>query len=280
MVRVVTDSTAHLPPQLAEALGITVVPQYVSFGEESFREGTELGVEEFYRRLQAGSHFPKTSQPSVGDFLSVFQQIHADGAEILAILVSSKLSGTLGSAHTAGAMLPQTRISIFDSLSVSLGLGLMVLHAARLAREGLPSQAIVERLEVVRQSSHLVFALDTLEYLRRGGRIGRAAALLGGLLKVKPILEVRDGVLEPLERARSRSQVKDRLVEIVSERNPDSRPLHVGVVHGLVEEEAQELEARLRERFPVLESHLSVVGAAAGAHAGPRALGIAFWAEP
>lgn len=279
MIRIVTDSTAHLPAELAAQLGVQVVPVYVNFGQESLKEGPELSVEAFYDRLSRDQFFPKTSQPSVGDFLEVYRPAHEAGDEIVSIHVAGKLSGTVASAHAAAEMLGDARISVVDSQSVSLGLGLQVIEAARAAAGGSPRQEIVRRVEEISGRINLIFVLDTLEYLRRGGRIGRGAALLGGLLNVKPLLEVRDGEVQPLERARSRRRALHRVQELVAERNPERRPLHLAVIHALAPEDAGQLEAQLRQAFPIIESYQAQIGAAVGAHAGPNAVGVAFWPD-
>ncbi len=278
VVRVVTDSTADLPPDLIERWGITVVPLTVHFGEETFRDGVDLGPDEFYRRLQASSVLPRTSQPSPGAFAEVYDRLARGHDEVLSIHISSKLSGTYSSARQAKeTMGVGRRIEVLDSAMVSLGLGLVVLEAARGAAKGLSLDEArglaVRTLPTIR----VACLLDTLDYLHKGGRVGKAAALLGSLLQVKPLITVRDGEVHPLERARTWQRAKERLFQLVPQQGVLSE---VGVVYSTDAEDADALAHRIQ----AMPSHPSVTvgrfGPVLGTYVGPGALGVAWREAP
>src|SRR6266849_2079113 len=219
-VRIVTDSTADIPLDRAEALAIKVVPLTVFFGDEAYLDGVELDNASFYRKLQASRVSPRTSQPSPGAFQQAYTQLINEGAEaILSVHLSAKLSGTYESACTGRDLLPadlrKIPIEIVDSQSVSLGMSAAIMQAAEEAREGAELEEIKAHLLDRISRLHILFALDTLEYLRRGGRIGAASALLGGMLSFKPILSLKDGQVVPVERPRTRSKAFERIAQLV-----------------------------------------------------------------
>lgn len=202
-VRIVTDSTCDLPVQLVKERGVIVVPLKVRFGDFEYQDGVNIDADRFFQLLMSSQKFPTTSQPSVGEFLQVYKELTDQGHQILSIHISAKLSGTYNSAVQAKNTLEaRDNVEVFDSAHASLSQGLMVLEAARLAAEGQSRQDILKTLEQSRDKFHCFGVMDTLEYLQKGGRIGKAQAFLGSLLNIKPILAIKEGVVHPVERVR------------------------------------------------------------------------------
>jgi len=279
-VVVLTDSTADIPSQMAEDLGIAVIPVTILFGEETFRDRIDITPEEFYRRLASSSVHPTTSQPSAGDFVEVYRQLSQLAQSIISIHVSSDLSGTLESAHAAKTQLDSSvPIHIVDSRSTSMGLGFMVLAAAEMAADGIEAAQIAARVEALVPQMNVLFVVDTLEYLHKGGRIGGAERYLGSMLRIKPLLHLDNGRIEPLEKARTKRRAMARLLEIVEERIGDGRPRGFAVIHATAEEEALQLKQELEARFPGQESYLCELSPALGVHTGPGLVGAAFYTE-
>ena len=206
-VKVVTDSTSDLPLELAESLGITVVPCNVNFGTETFKDGVDLSAEEFYERLINGSQFPSTSQPSPGDFIETYERVEEDADGIVSVHVSAGLSGTYNSAIQAKEQASvKCPIEVVDSYQASCGLGVVAIAAAQEGGKGANLEAVAETARSAADRAELFFLLDTLEYLQKGGRIGKARALVGTVLKIKPMIVLRDGVVHELGKARTFSQ--------------------------------------------------------------------------
>ncbi len=276
MIRIVTDSTGYVPADIIQTYDIVVVSLKVLFGSETYAEGTGTGSAEFWRRLAESRDFPTTSQPAAGEYRMVFdllRQANPD-TEILVLNVSSKLSGSYNAAKTAAAQLPETAITVFDSRSVALGLGLMVINAARMAAAGQTIPAIMARLEQMRRDTRIVLAVETLEYLRRGGRIGSAMALLGTLLDTKPLLAVVDGEMQPLARVRTKARAMSRLVEEMARCLPrPDQPVEAGVMHMAAEAEMVKLAAVMRDRFNITRLYTAELGPVVGVHVGPGAVG-------
>ena len=278
-VKIVTDSTAYLPPELITRYGIEVVPLKVLFGPEAYTEGVDISNEEFYRKLAQASTLPTTSQPSIGDFVQVYDKAAREAAPILSIHISSKLSATINSALNAKDELPQVQIEVVDSLCSCMGMGMIVLAAARAAEEGQALSQIRASIERLIKGMHLFFVVDTLEYLHKGGRIGGAATLLGTALRIKPILCVKDGQIDALARVRTKRKAVARMLELVEERVQRGAAVHVAVLHAQAAEEALALQEEVRARFDCAEMHLSELGPVIGTHVGPRAVGLAFYTD-
>lgn len=278
MVHIVTDSTADIPPGLAEAegLNITTVPLNLHFGSETFRDKVDISHEEFMRRLTSSKVFPTTSQPSVGAFEEAYRPLVADGAPVVSIHISSHLSGTYQSATLAAASLAEqgARIEVIDSLNASLGSGLMALTAARMARDGADMDAIVARVRAMIPRLHLIFTLDTLEYLQRGGRVGRAQAFLGALLNIKPILRLDSGQVAPVRRERTRGRALEALVNAAASLK---RVEMLGVIHSSTAAEAEAFARRLADAVTPTMSPDDIIittfGPVVGAHIGPGGIG-------
>jgi DegV family protein with EDD domain len=278
MIRIVTDSTAYLSPAIIEKHGICVVPLCVHFGAQAFQEGVDLSTEEFYARLAGAAELPTTSQPSPADFYAVMKDLVDAGDELIVLTISSKLSGTWNSAMAALEMLPQAKISVVDSLSASIGLQMMVEAAAEAAAAGSTRAQIVELAEEIKQKLCILFVVDTLEYLAKGGRIGNAKALLGTLLKVKPILTLHEGAIEPLEQVRSKRKAVARMLELV-EAHAAGRgaQAHVAVTHALVPDEARLLAEEIQKRLGCAAPSVSDLGGVIGTHTGPGVVAVGLY---
>ena len=278
MIKIVTDTTANLPEASIREQDIRDVPLYVHFGEEPYREGLEITNKEIYTRLKGAEMLPTTSQPSPGEFYEVFKGLVEAGHEVVTLTISSKLSGTWSSAMAAKEMLPEAPISVIDTLSTSVGLQLMVQAAVDAASAGSSRQEIVDQIEEIKETMHLWFVVDTLEYLAKGGRIGNAKAFLGTLLKVKPILVLQDGAIEPLEQVRSKRKAQDRMLDLVEEYLGSNGPqARVAIAHALVPQEAQAVSQELEERLGCCQPLTAGIGPVIGTHTGPGVIGVATY---
>lgn len=271
-VKVVTDSTWDLTPELAKELDVTVVPLSVLFGEEAYKEGVEITRDAFFDRLVNGPVHPHTSQPSVGDFAAVYKELADQGHEIVSVHISDKLSGTLNSARAAKLDLPDATITLVDSTTAALALGLVVKATAEAAQAGKSHADVVAVAEDAAAKTEVYFILETLTYLQKGGRVGKAQALIGGLLSIKPILTVRDGEVHPHEKVRSRAKGIARLKEIAAKSGPYAE---VGVIFDgesdIVSDLIKEMSG-LTDK-PVLPGK---IGAVIGVHTGPDVVGLAL----
>ncbi len=273
MVRIVTDSTADLTPEQQRSAGLTVVPLNVHFGDQVFRDHVDLSTDEFFRRLKASPQLPRTSQPSVGAFEEAYRSLRQGGDEIVSVHLSSKVSGTYNSALMAAQSVGDGKIDVVDSLSTSMALGFMALEGAKLAKAGRDRQAVAERLRTLVPKARVICVVDTLTYLERGGRIGKARALLGSLLNVKPILQLKDGEVVPLGRARGRPQALSRLVELLER---DGKVSRLAIMHGAAQADAEQLRDRVASRYPGLDIQLTEIGAVLGTHTGPGVIGFTY----
>jgi fatty acid kinase fatty acid binding subunit len=274
-VRVVTDSACDLPDDLIERDGIEVVPLTIRFGKEELVDRKELSTDEFWRRLAESDVLPETSAPSAGAFEAAFRRLIADGATgIICINLSSKLSATMQSAQVAAqAVQADCPVVVVDSLMVSMGLGSLCLTAARRAADGDSLESIVANVTDRRNRSKLYGALDTLEFLKKGGRVGNARALLGSMLAIKPVLEVRDGEVEEAGKVRTRSKALRLLVDRVKEGPFEN----LAVLHGNAPD-LDELLDLLEPLAPQDEIVIGQIGPVIGTHAGPRVIGVTFQA--
>lgn len=273
-VAIVTDSASDLPPDRAARQGIVVVPLIVRFGDESFRAGVDLSTEAFWERMLApGAPFPTTAAAAPGDFQTAFERCFADGAEaIVCITVGSRLSGTYKSAEIARGLLPEREIHVVDSQLASMGIGLLAEIAAELAAGGVAAAEIARIVIEQIPRIDLYVAIDTLEYLRRGGRISAAQAAIGGVLSVKPIITVRDGVVETADRVRTRGKARERVLELLT-----TAPVERAALLYTPGGEIEAFRAAFLERVPggIPEDRVTVqlVGASVGPHLGPGCVG-------
>jgi DegV family protein with EDD domain len=283
-VAVVTDSTAYLPQQLIEGYGIHVVPLYVVLAGRSGREGMDITPDDVARALSVRGQTVSTSRPTPGDFVAAYRRALADGADqLVSVHLSAELSGTSDAARLAASQVGEHIVSVIDSRSAAMGAGFAVLAAARSAASGADAPEVVRAARETAAATRTLFVVDTLEHLRRGGRIGSATAVLGSALAVKPVLHVHDGRVVPLEKVRTSTRAMNRLVQRAVEAAGEG-PVSIAVHHLAAAERAERLAAELRDRLPQLrELHLSELGAAIGAHVGPGAVGVVvapFWQEP
>lgn len=276
-IRIVADSASDIPSEVAQKLGISIVPLTVSFGKEVYRDGIDLNAAEFYSKLVQSKTHPVTSQPSIGNFIDAYKAIARKGDEIISIHLSSKLSGTYNAASQAKeAMTKDCRIEVMDSKSVSMGTGLTVIAAAKAIRDGASFQQAIDIVHHSIPRIHLVAFFQTLEYLERGGRIGKGKALLGTLLHVKPIIIVRDGEVQPFGRARTRMGALRCLYNFAESL------LHIrelSIMYTTIFEEVKILASLLNPIFPQARILTAQVGSTLGTHTGPGTLAIAALVE-
>lgn len=268
-VRIVTDSTSDLPPNVAEEMGITVVPLSVLFGLDSYRDGVDLKPDEFYQRLLARTVLPKTAAPSPGSFRETYQKLAAkDG--IVSIHVSAKLSGTYDAAVAGKKEAGEVcRIEVIDTMSVSMGLGLLAITAARAARAGATIDEVMKAVQEAMGRVWMVAALDTLEFLQKGGRIGKAQAWLGSLLSIRPIISLNDGEVVPVERVRTRGKSLERLYQLLKEHLPAT---DTSILYSTEPEEADKLVAYIKDLHPQQHVYRSRFGPVLGTYVGPDCL--------
>jgi DegV family protein with EDD domain len=269
-VHIVTDSTSDIPRELADALGITVIPLTVAFGNESYRDGVDLSADTFYARLQQEKALPTTSQPPPALFQHAYEHLISRG-EVVSVHLSHKFSGTVETARASAQAVAPDKITVVDTGSASMGLGMCVLAAARIAQAGGTREACASAAEAAAARLRIAVAFETLEYLRRGGRIGRATAFLGGLLRLKPILTVKDGEAFPVTRVRSRAKALDELFALCE--TPDVT--EAAVLHTTTPEDAAALAARARAALPGVTVHEGRFGPVLGVHGGPGMIGLA-----
>jgi len=270
-VAIVTDSTADLPPALAAMRSVSVVPLTLHFDGRSLLDGVDITAAEFYRKLPSATTHPTTSQPSPGRFAETYSGLLKDHEAVVSIHISEKLSGTLESARQAAAMTDPERVHVIDSEVVSMSLGLITLVASALAEQNLDAAAIENQVVAMRPHVHTYFSVATLEFLRRGGRIGRASALLGSVLQVKPVLCIRDGLVTPLERVRTFDRALNRVIELTREVN---RGKGVCLIVGHADAQA-DAERLGRELEPIADTlMIQPLGPVVGAHAGPGVVGV------
>src|SRR3954452_3093234 len=283
-VAVITDSTAYLPHELVEGYGIHVVPLYVVLAGRSGREGRDIGPEDVARALAVRGQRVSTSRPTPGDFVAAYREALDTGAdELVSIHLSAELSGTSNAARVAASQVGEHIVTVVDSGAAAMGTGFAVLAAARTAATGADADAVARSAWETAAETGTFFVVDTLEHLRRGGRIGSAAAVLGSALSVKPVLHMQDGRVVPLEKVRTFARALNRLVQRAVEAAGEE-PASIAVHHLAAADRADRLAAELRDRLPQLrELHVSELGAAVGAHVGPGAVGVVvapFWREP
>ena len=273
-VKVVTDSTAYLEVSVAKRLGITIVPLTVRLGEETFREGVDITAEEFFQKLDRSSAMPVAFPPSVEDFQAVYAKLSRNTDQIISIHVSSKLSQTCSRATVASqALLGRCEITVVDSLTTSLGLGILATAAAQAAAKGQPLDEIEFLIRGMIPHIYIVFLAETLEYLERGGRIGQAQSLLGTMLSIKPFLAIEDGEIIPMEKVRTRENAVDKLFEFVAE---FSQIEQIAILQSTPEpiEETKLLIERLEIAFPKIKPPILVYGPVLSCHVGPNGLGV------
>jgi len=277
-VVVVTDSSVTIPKNLVKELDIRIVPLLLTFRGQTFRDGVDITPGELYRWLRANKHIPTTSAPSVGDFVRVYATAGREASGIVSIHLPLCLSATYETARMASQLVDGPQIRIVDSQSVSMAQGFVVVEAARAAAAGADLDAVVARAKEVDAKVRFFAVLETLEYLHRGGRIGGAAALLGSVLQIKPILHLVDGQVEPLAKPRTRRKAIRYMLQAMAEQ-VGSRPVHAAILQADAAQEAEALKQRVAEQFDCLELYVTEFTPVMGAHAGPGVLGLAFYVD-
>jgi DegV family protein with EDD domain len=283
-VIVVTDGTSSLTPQMGQEYGVHVVPLYVMFGTQTYRDGVDLDADKFYNLLRNSKQLPTTSQPTAEDFVQAYTSIwerlpSTEGMSIVSIHGSVKMTATVNSARAAAIRLPEIPIQVIDSQSISMGLGLMAIAAARASAAGQDAESIVQLVEGLIDKMDIYFTVETLEYLHKGGRIGGATAMIGSLLSIKPVLCVADGRVEPCEKPRSRRRAIGRVLDLVAEAVGDAQAVHAAVLHCDAPEDGQMVADQVAERFHPVELIIAETGPAIGVHGGPGTVGVAFYVE-
>lgn len=277
-IAVVTDSTAYLPPDVRERLDIPVIPLNVLWGEEVLKDGVDIDPPTFYRRLQSAKVMPTTSQPSAGEFVDFFKRVAEEkGTDtIVGVYISSLLSGTVASAEAAKALLPDLRIEVVDSRSTSMGQGFQAMAAAEAALAGASVEEVVDAARKVREKLHILFMVDTLEFLHRGGRIGGGKRFLGTALQIKPLLSL-DGQIDAVESVRTKKKALARMLEIMEERVGGAPVVRAAVVHANALEECLALKEEVVARLKPEEIYVAEVSPVIGTHTGPGTLGVCVY---
>ena len=276
MVRVVTDSTADLPKELVEEYGIEIVPLTVRLGNKMFRDYYDMSPPQFFQMLKETNDFPQTSQPSVDEFIQTYKKLGKED-DIVSIHISMDMSKTAQSASVALQQLPNWKVNIIDSRTVSIGLGLITLETAKAAKDGADIKDILNLVEELKSKIKVYFSVDNLDFLQKGGRIGRAQGFIGTMLKIKPLLAVRDGLVSPVERVRGSNRLISRMVEIVKEEADKYTSMKATFVYGETDENYKELVSQLKSQVQFEELYSNYVGSVITSHAGPTAFGIGFY---
>jgi DegV family protein with EDD domain len=279
-IRFVADSTADLAPNWAEQHGVTTVPLKVIFGDEVLVDGVDITAKDFYQRMRTATRNPTTSQPSPAEFQAAFRAAAADGSSVVCTTISAEMSGTYGAAVTARESLPDLDIHVIDTRSVSLGHAGVLRAAIETAESGGSLPDVLSTIDEVMRRQRTIFIVETLEYLRRGGRIGGARALLGSVLNIKPVLQILDGRIEPFDRVRTYARALDRMcAEVISATGEAGRPARVILGHADKLDDCKMIARRLAPHSQG-EPEIIDIGPIVGAHAGPGTLGLSFYLPP
>ena len=277
-IAIVTDSTAWIPKDLIAQYNITVAPQVLIWGEETLNDGIDIQPQEFYARIKTAKVMPTTSQVPIVTMQNIFTGLVEKGFDVLGIFISSKLSGTIQSAMQGREMIGKSaeNVHVLDSQSTAMALGFQVLAAARAVADGANMADAKAVAEKARDHTGVYFAVDTLEFLHRGGRIGGAARLIGTALNMKPVLAVIDGRVEAIERIRTKGKALDRVLELVAEKTSGQSPIHIASLHANAPDEARALLERATKALNATESIFTEVSPVVGNHAGPGTVGLAY----
>lgn len=276
-IAVVTDSTAYIPLQEREQLDIHMIPLNVTFGDASYQEEVDMMPDQFYTRVREEVEFPKTSQPAIGLFIELFERLAKEYDTIISIHLSSGISGTYQTATTVGDMIESAKVYTFDSEISCYVQGFYAIEAAKMAKNGKSPEEIIARLEEMKESVEAYFIADDLNHLYRGGRLNGAAAFVGSLLQVKPILYFQDKVIIPFEKIRTRKKARKRIMDLFHERASQGLPMKAVVIHANCEEEAKEWQQEIQQLYPNVEVSLSYFGAVIGTHLGEGAIGFGWY---
>ena len=277
-IAIVTDSTAYIPADYIKKYNITVTPQVLIWDNQTYRDGIDIGSDEFFARLKTAKVMPSTSQVSPSSMQSTFQPLVDQGYDVLGIFISSKLSGTLQSAMQGRDAMGSAaeKVTLIDSQSTAMALGFQVLGASRALETGASLKEVVALAEGAHTKTGVLFAVDTLEFLHRGGRIGGAQRFIGAALNLKPILELRNGLVEGIERIRTKSKAHDRILELVAEKTKGKANVRIASLHANAAEDAKALLDRAVKEVNAVETIFTEVSPVVGTHTGPGTVGLAF----
>jgi len=277
-VAIVTDSTAYIPTEYVKQYNLSITPQVLIWGEEMFRDGVDMQPEEFYTRLKSAKTMPTTSQVPIVDMQATFQGLVDQGFSVMGIFISSKLSGTQQSAIQAKQMMGSAgeKVVIVDSKSTAMALGFQVLSTARMLEAGASLQEGIAYAEKAHEKTGVFFAVDTLEFLHRGGRIGGGEGFIGSALNLKPILAVKDGKVEGVDRIRTKTKAHDRILELISEQVKGKSNIRIACLHANAHEDGKKLLERAASEFSPVETIYTELSPVVGTHAGPGTVGLAY----
>lgn len=279
-VAIVTDSTVNLPEEFVKQYNLNIVPLNVIWEGKTYKEGIDISTSEFYRRLKTSRELPTTSQPSAGQFHEVFSDLAKSHEGIVGIFLSEDLSGTLDSARTAVEMMKDYPIEIVDSRVISLALGFLVLAAARAAQQNLGISEVADAARRLVSTTRFIFVVETLEYLHRGGRIGGAQRLLGSVLSMKPLLQLQEGKVMPLESVRSKRKAVNRMLAIAAEDLKNKHDIRLGVIHAATKDEADQIQKAATELLNPIEVVQNELSPVIGTHVGPGTVGLSYTYSP
>ncbi|PEB52815.1 fatty acid-binding protein DegV [Bacillus pseudomycoides] len=276
---IVTDSTAYIPRHIREELDIHMIPLNVVFGTESYQEETEITADDFYVKVREQEELPKTSQPAIGKFVELFEELAKEYDAVISIHLSSGISGTYQTATTAGQMVQGIDVYTYDSEISCEVQGFYVREGVRMASEGKTPEEILARFDEMKQTIDAYFVVDDLHHLQRGGRLNSAQAFIGSLLQVKPVLYFRDKIIIPFEKIRTRKKALKRIVEIFDEQASKGVPMEAVIIHANREEEAKAWQQELQEEYPHVTIRISYFGAVIGTHLGEGSLGLGWYTK-
>ncbi len=279
MVTIVADTTSSLPKTKFPELGIPLLPQIIIFGDKEYRDDTEMDSAAFMLKLRSSDVLPKTAAPAPALYTPIYKKYTENGGSVIVIVPSAEVSGTFRSASVAAEDFPDADIRVIDSRTVAGGLGSLVLQAHSWAQQGLDSAEVEQKVKNLASREHVYFLVDTLEYLRKGGRIGGAQAMVGSILQVKPILTIKNGKAEPVESQRTKKKALARLIDIVCTDCPRNMSALVSVMHCEAEADARDLKNQLEEMLGITDIPIYELPPAIIVHVGPKALAVSFFVK-
>jgi DegV family protein with EDD domain len=274
---ILTDSTAYIPKVVREKLQIKMIPLSVIFGQESYREEIDMTAEQFWKEIKEREDLPTTSQPPIGEFVNMYEELAKDYDAVISIHLSSGISGTFNGAVTAGQMVEGIKVYPYDSEISCMAQGFYAIEAAELAKEGKSPEEILKRLDEMKQSLRAYFMVDDLSHLKRGGRLSGAQAFVGSLLQIKPVLHFVDKVIVPYEKIRTRKKALKRIYELFDEVASQNVPLRATIIHANRPDDAEKMKQELAQKYPHVEFYISYFGPVIGTHLGEGAIGLGWY---
>lgn len=278
-IAVVTDSTAYIPADLIEKSGIHIIPLSVIFGDETYQEGIDITTKEFYQKIRETKDLPSTSQPAIGLFMELYQNLERHYDAVISIHLSSKFSGTYEAAKSAGNMMERLKVYTYDSQLSAMPQGFYALRAAEMAKDGQGVASIIAALDKMKSNTRAYFMVDDLSHLQRGGRLNSAQAIIGSLLNIKPILHIVDGLIVPFEKIRTRKKALNRIMGMLEEDAATKQVKKVVFIHANNLAGAERLRDNFAENYPQIETIISYFGPVIGTHLGEGSLGVSWYTE-